>query len=105
NMLRNGGSRLAKWVFATFLTGKSESIFQSYRMVLGEIGRSVAAYAGFGGLSRRRHGLGGRPRRGLPGATTRRGGPAVGLLRSGAAIAFRPPRDVQRHPGPTPGRR
>jgi glycosyltransferase involved in cell wall biosynthesis len=48
NMLRNGGSRLAKWVFATFLTGKSESIFQSYRMVLGEIGRSVAAYAGSG---------------------------------------------------------
>src|SRR5664279_1512241 len=48
NMLRNGGSRLAKWVFATFLTGKSDSIFQSYRMVLGEIGRSVAAYAGSG---------------------------------------------------------
>jgi len=48
NMLRNGSSRLAKWVFATFLTGKSDSIFQSYRMVLGEIGRSVAAYAGSG---------------------------------------------------------
>ena len=48
NMVRNGGSRLAKWVFATFLTGKSDSTFQSYRMVLGEIGRSVAAYAGSG---------------------------------------------------------
>ncbi len=48
NMLRNGSSRLAKWVFATFLTGKSDSTFQSYRMVLGEIGRSVAAYAGSG---------------------------------------------------------
>jgi len=48
NMLRNGSSRLAKWVFSTFLTGESESTFQSYRMVLGEIGRSVAAYAGSG---------------------------------------------------------
>jgi glycosyltransferase involved in cell wall biosynthesis len=48
NMLRNGSSRLAKWVFATFLTGQSDSILQSYRMVLGEIGRSVAAYAGSG---------------------------------------------------------
>jgi hypothetical protein len=48
NMLRNGTSRLAKWIFATFLTGQSDSTFQSYRMVLGEIGRSVAAYAGSG---------------------------------------------------------
>ena len=48
NMLRNVSSRLAKWVFSTFLTGKSDSTFQSYRMVLGEIGRSVAAYAGSG---------------------------------------------------------
>jgi hypothetical protein len=48
NMLRNGTSRLAKWVFTNFLTDTSEGIFQSYRMVLGEIGRSVAAYAGSG---------------------------------------------------------
>jgi glycosyltransferase involved in cell wall biosynthesis len=48
NMLRNGTSRLAKWVFATFLTGRDDNTFQSYRMVLGEIGRSVAAYAGSG---------------------------------------------------------
>ena len=48
NMLRNSSSRLAKWVFSTFLTGNSDSTFQSYRMVLGEIGRSVAAYAGSG---------------------------------------------------------
>src|SRR5664279_369288 len=33
NMMRNGSSRLAKWVFSTFLTGRSESTFQSYRMV------------------------------------------------------------------------
>jgi glycosyltransferase involved in cell wall biosynthesis len=48
NMLRNATSRLAKWVFSTFLTGNSDGVFQSYRLVLGEIGRSVAAYAGSG---------------------------------------------------------
>ena len=48
NLLRNGSSRLAKWVFSTFLTGSTDSSFQSYRMILGEIGRSVAAYAGSG---------------------------------------------------------
>jgi glycosyltransferase involved in cell wall biosynthesis len=48
NMLRNSTSRLAKWVFSTFLTGTSDGVFQSYRLVLGEIGRSVAAYAGSG---------------------------------------------------------
>lgn len=48
NMLRNGTSRLAKWIFSTFLTGNSDGVFQSYRMILGEVGRSVAAYAGSG---------------------------------------------------------
>jgi polyisoprenyl-phosphate glycosyltransferase len=48
NVLRNGSSRLAKWLFSTFLTGNQDGVFQSYRMVLGEIGRSVAAYAGSG---------------------------------------------------------
>lgn len=48
NMVRNGSSRLAKWVFSTFLTGSLDSTYQSYRLVLGEIGRSVAAYAGSG---------------------------------------------------------
>jgi polyisoprenyl-phosphate glycosyltransferase len=48
SMLRNGSSRLAKWVFSTILTDRGDSTFQSYRMVLGEIGRSVAAYAGSG---------------------------------------------------------
>jgi glycosyltransferase involved in cell wall biosynthesis len=47
-VLRNGSSRLAKWFFSIFLTGGSEGTFQSYRMILGEIGRSVAAYAGSG---------------------------------------------------------
>jgi len=48
NLLRNSTSRLVKWFFSTFLTGSSEGTFQSYRMILGEIGRSVAAYAGSG---------------------------------------------------------
>jgi len=48
HVLRNASSRLAKWVFSTFLTGTNDGVFQSYRMVLGEIGRSVAAYAGSG---------------------------------------------------------
>jgi len=48
NMLRNGSSRMVKWVFSTFLADGNDSTFQSYRMVLGEIGRSVAAYAGSG---------------------------------------------------------
>ncbi|MEP7194569.1 MAG: glycosyltransferase [Actinomycetota bacterium] len=48
NAMRNGSSRLAKWVFSTLLTGQTEGTFQSYRLVLGEIGRSVAAYAGSG---------------------------------------------------------
>jgi glycosyltransferase involved in cell wall biosynthesis len=48
NMLRNGSSRMTKWFFSRFLTGRKEITFQSYRMVTGEIGRSVAAYAGSG---------------------------------------------------------
>lgn len=46
--LRNTASRTAKWVFGTFLAGGSVSSFQSFRLLLGEIGRSVAAYAGAG---------------------------------------------------------
>lgn len=47
-LLRNTASRGAKWVFGTFLAGGSVSSFQSYRLVLGELARSVAAYAGAG---------------------------------------------------------
>jgi polyisoprenyl-phosphate glycosyltransferase len=46
--LRNAASRGAKWVFGTFLAGGSVQSFQSYRLVIGELGRSVAAYAGAG---------------------------------------------------------
>lgn len=47
-VVRNAASRGAKWVFGTFLAGGTVSSFQSYRLVLGEVGRSVAAYAGAG---------------------------------------------------------
>jgi glycosyltransferase involved in cell wall biosynthesis len=46
--VRNGGSRLAKSISAVLLPGGNLAIAQSYRMVLGEVGRSVAAYAGSG---------------------------------------------------------
>ncbi|TQM63885.1 glycosyltransferase involved in cell wall biosynthesis [Humibacillus xanthopallidus] len=46
--LRNLASKGAKWVFASFLAGGAVQTFQSYRLVLGELGRSVAAYAGAG---------------------------------------------------------
>lgn len=45
---RNLLSKGAKWVFSTFLTGGAAGTFQSYRLILGEVGRSVAAYAGSG---------------------------------------------------------
>jgi len=46
--VRNALSSSAKWVFATFLAGGAVQTFQSYRLMLGEVGRSVAAYAGSG---------------------------------------------------------
>lgn len=45
---RNTASRAAKWMMERLLAGDQTSAFQSYRLVLGEIGRSVAAYAGSG---------------------------------------------------------
>lgn len=47
-MFRNVAARLAKWFFTVFLSGGAAGSFQSYRLVLGEVGRSVAAYAGSG---------------------------------------------------------
>ncbi|MFD4369002.1 glycosyltransferase [Rhodococcus sp. NPDC058521] len=43
---RNSASRSAKWVITHLLSGENSSNFQSFRLVLGEVGRSVAAYAG-----------------------------------------------------------
>lgn len=45
---RNASSRFVKWVYSTFLARGRSVSFESYRLVLGEIGRSVAAYAGTG---------------------------------------------------------
>jgi polyisoprenyl-phosphate glycosyltransferase len=47
-VLRNAASRGAKW-FTSRLAGATDvTKFNSYRLILGEIGRSVAAYAGSG---------------------------------------------------------
>lgn len=45
---RNAASRSVKWLFGTFLAGGAVRSFQSYRLILGVLGRSVAAYAGSG---------------------------------------------------------
>lgn len=46
--LRNFGSRFAKKLFAGALAEGDFAEFNSYRLVLGEVGRSVAAYTGTG---------------------------------------------------------
>lgn len=43
---RNAASRGSKWLIATAMGADSTVSYQSYRLVLGEVGRSVAAYAG-----------------------------------------------------------
>ncbi|MBM6399106.1 glycosyltransferase [Phycicoccus sp. MQZ13P-5] len=45
---RNLASRSAKWLVARLARGARASDFNSYRLVLGEVARSVAAYAGPG---------------------------------------------------------
>lgn len=47
--LRNAASRLTKWLFVHILVSSGDPrAFSSYRLILGEAGRSVAAYAGAG---------------------------------------------------------
>jgi len=46
--MRNLGSRAAKTLFTNVLADSKFADFSSYRLVLGEIGRSVAAYTGNG---------------------------------------------------------
>ncbi len=46
--MRNAGSKFAKKLFAGALAEGDFAEFNSYRLVLGEIGRSVAAYTGAG---------------------------------------------------------
>jgi polyisoprenyl-phosphate glycosyltransferase len=46
--LRNAASRLTKWLFVRVLASEAPIAFHSYRLMLGEPGRSVAAYTGPG---------------------------------------------------------
>ena len=46
--VRNAGSKAAKKIFVNVLADTPFAEFNSYRLVLGEIGRSVAAYTGAG---------------------------------------------------------
>lgn len=46
--VRNATSNAAKFVFVRLLSSEQQPRFHSYRLVLGEIGRSVAAYGGAG---------------------------------------------------------
>lgn len=45
---RNFTSKAAKWVFSKALTGGQPATFQSFRLMTGDTGRSVAAYVGPG---------------------------------------------------------
>ena len=47
-LMRNAGSKFAKWLFTRVLADQPFEEFNSYRLVLGEVGRSVAAYTGTG---------------------------------------------------------
>ncbi|MBA2444150.1 MAG: glycosyltransferase [Nocardioidaceae bacterium] len=47
-VVRNAASHGAKWLIDKLVGGEASSVYHSYRLVLGEVGRSVAAYAGAG---------------------------------------------------------
>jgi polyisoprenyl-phosphate glycosyltransferase len=46
--LRNTASKAVKWLFLKVLAGRDFAEFNSYRLIHGEVGRSVAAYTGQG---------------------------------------------------------
>ncbi len=46
--LRNSGSGFAKWMFKVLVGDSGLESFNSYRLILGEVGRSAAAYTGSG---------------------------------------------------------
>jgi polyisoprenyl-phosphate glycosyltransferase len=46
--LRNVASRSSKWLIDLLVGGNSTAHFHSFRLILGELGRGVAAYAGAG---------------------------------------------------------
>jgi glycosyltransferase involved in cell wall biosynthesis len=45
---RNAASKGAKWLLTKFFAGSNAPDYQSFRLILGNVGRSVAAYAGSG---------------------------------------------------------
>jgi polyisoprenyl-phosphate glycosyltransferase len=47
-LVRNTSSRFAKWMLESALGATGASEYNSFRLVLGEVGRSVAAYVGAG---------------------------------------------------------
>ena len=46
--LRNASSKGAKWLLSRVFAGAQSTTYQSFRLILGDVGRSVAAYAGSG---------------------------------------------------------
>jgi polyisoprenyl-phosphate glycosyltransferase len=46
--VRNLASRISKWLIDLLVGGNSAAHFHSFRLILGELGRGVAAYAGAG---------------------------------------------------------
>jgi glycosyltransferase involved in cell wall biosynthesis len=46
--VRNAASKTAKWLLTKVFSGSNAPDYQSFRLVLGSIGRSVAAYSGSG---------------------------------------------------------
>ena len=46
--IRNTTSAIARWLFTRVLSADDQPAYHSYRLVLGEVGRSVAAYGGSG---------------------------------------------------------
>ena len=47
-LFRNATSAAARWIFVRVLSSDGPHTYNSYRLVLGELGRSVAAYGGAG---------------------------------------------------------
>jgi undecaprenyl-phosphate 4-deoxy-4-formamido-L-arabinose transferase len=46
--IRNVASKGAKWLLSRVFAGAQSTSYQSFRLILGDVGRSVAAYAGSG---------------------------------------------------------
>jgi glycosyltransferase involved in cell wall biosynthesis len=46
--VRNASSRFAKWIFKVLVGDSNLESFNSYRLIMGDVGRSAAAYTGTG---------------------------------------------------------